>query len=49
MPTKIELTLEQSQQGISNDVLVAVSSSLRFLKPNEDGNPARANVKKALG
>nr|GEU61860.1 hypothetical protein [Tanacetum cinerariifolium] len=31
--TKIELTLEQSQQGVSNDVLVAVSSSLRLLKP----------------
>nr|GFB34548.1 retrovirus-related Pol polyprotein from transposon TNT 1-94 [Tanacetum cinerariifolium] len=24
MPTKIELTLEQSQQGISNDVLVSI-------------------------
>ncbi|GJZ42609.1 hypothetical protein Tco_0589864 [Tanacetum coccineum] len=33
MPTKIELTLEQSQQGVSNDVLVAVCSSLRLLKP----------------
>nr|GEU71252.1 hypothetical protein [Tanacetum cinerariifolium] len=33
MPTKIELTLEQSQQGVSNDVLVAVSSSLRLLNP----------------
>nr|GEX69747.1 putative ribonuclease H-like domain-containing protein [Tanacetum cinerariifolium] len=32
--TKIELALEQSQQGVSNDVLVAVSSSLRLLKPN---------------
>nr|GEV47349.1 retrovirus-related Pol polyprotein from transposon TNT 1-94 [Tanacetum cinerariifolium] len=31
MPTKIELSLEQSQQGVSNDVLVAVSSSLRLL------------------
>nr|GEW79941.1 probable LRR receptor-like serine/threonine-protein kinase At4g36180 [Tanacetum cinerariifolium] len=83
MPTKIELTLEQSQQGVSNDVLVAVSSSLRLLKPKvqklslvpirdqfinlirtqsmyniccssynnicEDGNPARANIKQALG
>nr|GEV60370.1 reverse transcriptase domain-containing protein [Tanacetum cinerariifolium] len=37
MPTKIELTLEQSQQGVSNDVL------------NEDGNPSRANCKQALG
>nr|GEZ24370.1 hypothetical protein [Tanacetum cinerariifolium] len=34
MPTKIELTLEQSQQGVSYDVLVAVCSSLRVLKPN---------------
>nr|GEV40185.1 DNA helicase [Tanacetum cinerariifolium] len=34
MQTKIELTLEQSQQGVSNDVLVAVSSSLRLLKLN---------------
>nr|GEW56252.1 RNA-directed DNA polymerase homolog [Tanacetum cinerariifolium] len=33
MPTKIELTLKQSQQGVSYDVLVAVSSSLRLLKP----------------
>ncbi|GKB73123.1 hypothetical protein Tco_0934535 [Tanacetum coccineum] len=33
MPTKIELTLKQSQQGVSNDVLVAVCSSLRLLKP----------------
>nr|GEY48967.1 putative reverse transcriptase domain-containing protein [Tanacetum cinerariifolium] len=34
MPTKIELALEQSQQGVSNDVLVAICSSLRLLKPN---------------
>nr|GEX33681.1 uncharacterized mitochondrial protein AtMg00810-like [Tanacetum cinerariifolium] len=34
MPTKIELALEQSQQAVSNDVLMAVSSSLRLLKPN---------------
>nr|GEZ39460.1 hypothetical protein [Tanacetum cinerariifolium] len=24
MPTKIELTLEQSQQGVSNDILVSI-------------------------
>ncbi|GKD81934.1 hypothetical protein Tco_1348773, partial [Tanacetum coccineum] len=24
MPTKIELTLEQSQQGVTNDVLVSI-------------------------
>nr|GEX28141.1 retrovirus-related Pol polyprotein from transposon TNT 1-94 [Tanacetum cinerariifolium] len=34
MPTKIELTLEQSQQGVSYDVLVAICSSLRVLKTN---------------
>ncbi|GJU36612.1 hypothetical protein Tco_1184966 [Tanacetum coccineum] len=33
MPTKIELTLEQSQHGVNNDVLVANCSSLRVLKP----------------
>nr|GEV12269.1 hypothetical protein [Tanacetum cinerariifolium] len=32
MPTKIELTLEQSQQGVSYDVLVAICSSLRITK-----------------
>nr|GEZ83700.1 hypothetical protein [Tanacetum cinerariifolium] len=32
MPTKIEPTLEKSQQGVSDDVLVAVSSSLQVLK-----------------
>nr|GEX66985.1 retrovirus-related Pol polyprotein from transposon TNT 1-94 [Tanacetum cinerariifolium] len=36
MQTKIELTLEQSQQGVSNDVL------------NEDGNPSRAIIKQDL-
>nr|GEZ20836.1 hypothetical protein [Tanacetum cinerariifolium] len=30
MPTKIELTLEQSQQGVSDDVLVTVSSIIEF-------------------
>ncbi|GKF20926.1 hypothetical protein Tco_0069564, partial [Tanacetum coccineum] len=76
MPTKIELTLEQSQQGVSNDVLdtypILLSfthcgnkSILRFLRiilvilpehpseikvfHNEDGNPARVNIKQALG
>nr|GEW29035.1 ribonuclease H-like domain-containing protein [Tanacetum cinerariifolium] len=34
MLTKIELALEQSQQGVINDILVAVTSSLRLLKPN---------------
>ncbi|GJR41353.1 hypothetical protein Tco_1217037 [Tanacetum coccineum] len=35
MPTKIELTLEQSQQGVSNDVLVDRLLQLRLLKPNK--------------
>nr|GEW16142.1 hypothetical protein [Tanacetum cinerariifolium] len=66
MPTKIELTLEQSQQGVSNDVLVSIEG-VEELKRNsshhgssdamhnpsqpfsEDGNPARANVKQAIG
>nr|GFC00546.1 hypothetical protein [Tanacetum cinerariifolium] len=42
MPTKIELTLEQSQQGVSKDVLVAVSSSLRLLKPKSAQIESRA-------
>ncbi|GKG26015.1 hypothetical protein Tco_0399161, partial [Tanacetum coccineum] len=29
MPTKIELTLEQSQQGVSNDVLVSIEAALK--------------------
>ncbi|GJZ67596.1 retrovirus-related pol polyprotein from transposon TNT 1-94 [Tanacetum coccineum] len=29
MPTKIELTLEQSQQGVSNDVLVSIEGCLK--------------------
>nr|GEU87677.1 hypothetical protein [Tanacetum cinerariifolium] len=42
MPTKIELTRERSQQGVSNDVLVAVSSSLRLLKPKSDQSKSTA-------
>ncbi|GJZ74462.1 hypothetical protein Tco_0638608 [Tanacetum coccineum] len=29
MPTKIELTLEQSQQGVSNDVLVSIEEKIK--------------------
>nr|GEW90160.1 hypothetical protein [Tanacetum cinerariifolium] len=36
MPTKIELTLEQSQQGVSNDVLHSTLTN---------GNPFRVNLK----
>nr|GEU91155.1 retrovirus-related Pol polyprotein from transposon TNT 1-94 [Tanacetum cinerariifolium] len=51
MPTKIELTLEQSQQGVSKDVLVSIEG-VEELKRNvwiKDGNPSRANIKQALG
>nr|GEU79487.1 hypothetical protein [Tanacetum cinerariifolium] len=40
MPMKIELTLEQSQQGVSNDVLVSIES--------EDGNPFEPSSNKLL-
>ncbi|GJU57037.1 hypothetical protein Tco_1234803 [Tanacetum coccineum] len=46
MPTKVELTLEQSQQGVSNDVLNI--SVILFSIYNDDGNPSRANIKQAL-
>ncbi|GJV16126.1 hypothetical protein Tco_1361449 [Tanacetum coccineum] len=44
MPTKIELTLEQSQQGVSNDVLVSIEG-VEELKRNvwkkvTNGNPS---------
>ncbi|GJS53926.1 hypothetical protein Tco_0627288 [Tanacetum coccineum] len=42
MPTKIELTLEQSQQGVSNDVLVESAPSLRLLKPKRTNRVSRA-------
>ncbi|GJZ87423.1 hypothetical protein Tco_0659033 [Tanacetum coccineum] len=32
MPTKIELTLEQSQQGVSNDVLVVLHGTEEFIQ-----------------
>nr|GEU99920.1 hypothetical protein [Tanacetum cinerariifolium] len=51
MPTKIELTLEQSQQGVSNDVLVSIEE-VEELKRNvwiKDRNPSRAINKQALG
>ncbi|GJY83450.1 hypothetical protein Tco_0496826 [Tanacetum coccineum] len=43
MPTKIDLTLEQSQQGVSNDLL-----SDTFSIHSDDVNPSRANIKQAL-
>nr|GEW30970.1 copia protein [Tanacetum cinerariifolium] len=58
MPTKIELTLEQLQQGASNDVLPSTTLKaetgsihllLVFTKVNSDANPSRAIIKQALG
>nr|GEV16694.1 retrovirus-related Pol polyprotein from transposon TNT 1-94 [Tanacetum cinerariifolium] len=47
MPTKIELTLEQSQQGVSNDVLnIRV---ILFSIHSEDGNPSSVNIKQHRG
>nr|GEZ52960.1 hypothetical protein [Tanacetum cinerariifolium] len=48
MPTKIKLTLEQSQQGVSYDVLVAVCSSLRVLKSNAHKIESRANKRSII-
>ncbi|GJW08396.1 putative ribonuclease H-like domain-containing protein [Tanacetum coccineum] len=45
--TEMELVLEQTQQGISNEVSKTQSETMVFL--NDDGNPARANIKQALG
>ncbi|GJX96755.1 hypothetical protein Tco_0352553 [Tanacetum coccineum] len=59
MPTKMELTLEQTQQGVRHEV----STSSRVLAEsfvilpehqsefihNEDGNPAESNIKQAHG
>ncbi|GJZ99847.1 hypothetical protein Tco_0672398 [Tanacetum coccineum] len=46
MLTKIELTLEQSQQGICNDILnIRV---ILFSIHSDDGNPSRAIIKQAL-
>nr|GEY07072.1 retrovirus-related Pol polyprotein from transposon TNT 1-94 [Tanacetum cinerariifolium] len=46
VPTEIELELEHTQQGSSYEV-----SNIRVIAKchSEDGNPARANIKQALG
>ncbi|GKB09675.1 hypothetical protein Tco_0837987 [Tanacetum coccineum] len=46
VPTEMELVLEQTQQGTSHEV-----SNIRVILKyhGEDGNPARANIKQALG
>ncbi|GJT54430.1 hypothetical protein Tco_0989484 [Tanacetum coccineum] len=47
MPTKVELTLEQSQQAVSDDVLnIRV---ILFSIPNVDGNPSSVNIKHHCG
>ncbi|GKC40160.1 hypothetical protein Tco_1052544 [Tanacetum coccineum] len=45
MPTKIELTLEQSQQGVSNDVLHGESNTSVLEDPTLwlDGNPVKGD------
>ncbi|GJU14691.1 hypothetical protein Tco_1142657 [Tanacetum coccineum] len=40
MPTKIELTLEQSQQGVSNDVLVALKGDEELTECIDKGSQA---------
>ncbi|GJZ54398.1 hypothetical protein Tco_0609283 [Tanacetum coccineum] len=46
MPTKTELALEQTQQGVSNEVLNIRMILLSI--HNDDGNPTSANIKQAL-
>ncbi|GJU95610.1 retrovirus-related pol polyprotein from transposon TNT 1-94 [Tanacetum coccineum] len=53
MPTKIELTLEQSQQGVSNDVLVSIEG-VEELKRNvwikgEKQSKASSHLRQKLG
>ncbi|GJS08314.1 hypothetical protein Tco_0365110 [Tanacetum coccineum] len=53
MSTKVELTLEQSQQGVSNDVLESIEG-VEELKRNVwikvmNGNPSRVNIKQLCG
>ncbi|GJU99965.1 hypothetical protein Tco_1329236, partial [Tanacetum coccineum] len=46
MPTKKELALEQTQQGVSDKVLnIRV---ILYSIHSDDGNPASANIKQAL-
>ncbi|GJZ24228.1 hypothetical protein Tco_0561687 [Tanacetum coccineum] len=47
MPTKVKLTLEQSQQGVSDDVLnIRV---ILFSIHSDDGNPSSVNLKQHRG
>ncbi|GJR93613.1 hypothetical protein Tco_0265787 [Tanacetum coccineum] len=47
MPTKVELTLEQSQQGVSDDVLNI--RLILFSIHSDDGNPSSVNIKQYRG
>ncbi|GJW56127.1 hypothetical protein Tco_0102858 [Tanacetum coccineum] len=46
MQTKTELTLEQTQQGVSDEVL-NIRVMLKSIH-SDDGNPSRANIKQAV-
>ncbi|GJY23234.1 retrovirus-related pol polyprotein from transposon TNT 1-94 [Tanacetum coccineum] len=44
MPTKIELTLEQSQQGVSNDVLTAIMDPVMHAQPFQHSGFSQRNL-----
>ncbi|GJT87395.1 hypothetical protein Tco_1069112 [Tanacetum coccineum] len=50
MQTKTKLTPEQTQQGVSDEVLISYGLNIRviFSIHSDDGNPSRANIKQAL-
>ncbi|GJU41014.1 hypothetical protein Tco_1193971 [Tanacetum coccineum] len=53
MQTKTELTLEQTQQGVSNEVLIVIMDPVMQCTTlpshsSDNGNPSRANIKQAL-
>ncbi|GKB67669.1 hypothetical protein Tco_0929081 [Tanacetum coccineum] len=48
MPTKTELELEQTQQGVSDEVLVRIKGNIIVILHSDDGNPTSANIKQAL-
>ncbi|GJR46724.1 retrotransposon protein, putative, ty3-gypsy subclass [Tanacetum coccineum] len=46
MPTKIDLTLEQSQQGVSNDVLSSANKKPEYVKSEEKKEDKKVDEKK---
>ncbi|GKB34043.1 hypothetical protein Tco_0878985 [Tanacetum coccineum] len=53
MQTKTELTLEQTQQGVSNEVLIVIMDPVMQCTTlpshsSDDGNPSRDNIKQAI-